>query len=317
MSFQAPSLTTTIGRTTYESEINSNFEAIQTAFNSLQNELASGGGGGGSSGNLQFSDLALGESGVLGVEGWLLSFSTDTDGDPSITVSHSATRDGYSYCVISGLLHRSNVSITQDLSDLVPSADGTYRIVVGVNSIGVPSIEYVVEHAEDESDQSSDLALWSFDLIKAGSTWSWANLRREARLLMDQSAWTALWTRPDTIVLNYSGPIETTGDSGVGFVMPYDGIIEGGYFRLRTAAQGTVTIRLRLDNTDEDNVLSGDATWSTGESGVKTVAGKTERQQVSEGEYVVVDVISADSGTDAARDLSVTVSIRKVEHDLL
>ncbi|UCG53575.1 MAG: hypothetical protein JSW58_08455 [Candidatus Latescibacterota bacterium] len=312
MAFTAPSLVTEIDGTNYEYEINLNFRRLQTALTQIQNELGVTIGNAAPS-NLLLVDLLLGraDEGMLGTSGWALSFQDSTDG-LSVVITHP-TNDA-SYCVINGLLHKSEAGLTYGIENALPGGDGVYRVVVGVTSLGAPAVEYVIENAEGATDESADLTLWSFDaVVSSGIVTDVRNLRRETTVLADRSAWDNIYGHGETLSFGVEGALGgSPANLQPGIIVPWDCEIVQAYFNLGTAPASGLTVKLRKDETDED-VLASTVSWSAAETGVKSAAGTDPTTLVAAGTFLQAEMTAADA---SAADLSVTVEVRRIHHAL-
>ncbi len=316
MALNSPTIYTEIDATNYEYEINANFRWIQRFMIDAENEInALVGAVPASTGtNLVAIDVLIGDDGMLGTDSWQISWDDATD-DFSVIVSHPTTNNGYSYAVISGRIHRSNTQSTTGLEAIVPAGAGNYRITVGLQSTGFPECTVVVDHAEDATDESGDLTLWSFTAQRtAGGAIEVANLRREASVVAARSSWDDIWDREVTINFGVEG---TLGGSPAnlqpGFVMPWDGKIIKAYCNLGTAPSGSsLVVKLRKDETDED-VLAASFTWGDGVNGVQEAAGNDPETLVAAGTFLQAEMTTANA---SAADLSVTVLVRPIYHTI-
>ena len=111
MAYQAPTLTTVITETGYDSEIPANFVKIQTALIEIQTELAVAQPGPSGATLIDWLRFALNPDGIVGPDSFPLSFSTDD----SLTITHPV--EG-SACMIDKRLwnHYDYMPRTRDLS---------------------------------------------------------------------------------------------------------------------------------------------------------------------------------------------------------
>lgn len=206
--FNAPALFTVVDRTIYESQINQNFAKIQTALNSLQNIIPSVTGAGLQPSNLNWVERAILPDGVLGTEGFTPVFSSGTDGDETLQITHPGEAST-SAAIMQSVFHRSTTVKTVDLTALTSAANETIEVAIGVKSAGAPVLEILV--SENNTDYDADLILYTFDLtVTGGSFWRATNLRRVADILMDRESWNKLWTHGAAINFNITGSLGWT-----------------------------------------------------------------------------------------------------------
>lgn len=251
MAFTAPTLTTSLSPTGYAAELDSNLSSIQTAFNNLQT-LLTGDAFAASPFNyvINFQHLTRlsDDGGVVGEKAFAISFDTSEE---NLTISHSglgASSNAVFTERASGGVggvggfprwYTSDTAYTTSLTSLTGGVDGTYNIIVGLRSVGSPSITYVVAVGDtastDYESLNIDLPLYSFSYTRSGggSTYNVTNLRRECDVsvahdsfkrvydaevpmtinIQDPLAWSA-----GTKEMNTDGYIPTVG----GFIIPWD-----------------------------------------------------------------------------------------------
>lgn len=318
--FTAPALHTTIDRAIYESQLNSNFSKINTAFISLQNIIPTIAGAGLQPSNLLWVERAILPDGVLGTDGFTPVFTMSTDGDTlSLDVTHPGEA-ATSAAIMQSVYHRATTVKTVDLTSLTTTSDETIEISIGLLSAGAPSLEIVV--GENVTDFDSDLILYTFDLTVSGGTfWQATNLRRVADVLMDRESWTKIWDGGETINFQNPGSLgQSVGLLPGSFVAPYDCQVVEAHFDLGTAAGSGETITAELvssDNLTDGNILASTASWASPASGVLLRLGLTPNVLVSKGSRIQCNLTVADDSTDSVGgDLNVTVLIRRIYHEI-
>lgn len=312
-SYVAPTLTTVLDSTGYRSEMDSNFSLIQQALIDIQNAIPSFGGRV-TAGMLTLVDTLGVPSGVVGTDSFVPGFSTDSD---AVDVFHNAP-GGISSCVIGSRYHEYSTAWSKNLSEVVLS-DGTYEVALGARSLGSPAMELLLEL--EDTDKSQELTFFSMDVTRSGSSYSVANLRRVAPVLASRDSFTKVFEFHYPLTFHVAGALPTVaGDVPVGVVVPWDARVESAWFRLATAPDNTdgVTVELRdAADTDGSNVLASAATWSAGEDGrAVQVAGNGEPTIVAAGTFLRLWIAVPD-GSGVAADLSCTVLLRRIYHDIL
>jgi outer membrane lipoprotein SlyB len=308
--FTAPTL---IGNVSTAGEIRQDLNTIQTALINIQNAIPSVGGSGGGSANLTAIERILTPDGMIGVNSFVPTFSTDFD---SIVVSNNQEGD-VSSCMIFGLYHQTTESFEREFSDFIVS-DGTYPCVLGVKSLGYPSLS--VKCLIEDTDQDIDLVLYRFDVVRSGSVFVVRNLRRQATVLIDRGSFAAVFDQDIPLVFGMQGSIGAgAGWREAGVVAPWDLEVAGAYARLGTAPTQTDGIEIeirRAEGTDAESVLATSAVWSNGQSGdVVQLSPNSPMTQVSAGEFMRVFVTVGEAAPVAA-DLYVTLLCRRIYHGI-
>ena len=312
MAFNAPTLFTEIDTVNYQYEIDSNFRLLQRSLTQIQNEFGVTVQNSAPT-NLILVDIALGANGVMGVDSWAISFEEATDGY-SVIISHPID-PAISYAVLDGSTHQSNTQQTRDLNSIVPAGDGTYRVVFGITSVGIPSVEYVFENAESATDETSTLTIWSFTVDRSGSTFTVRDLRREAPVLLARSSWDEVMTRETVVNIGVEGALGgSPANLQPGLVVPWDCEVVGAWFNLGSAPSGgSCEVKLRIPETDED-VLNSSVTWTDGVDGVLEGTAQDPTRLLAEGTFVQPELVTANA---AAADLTVTVLLRRIYFAIL
>jgi len=340
--FNAPALFTEIDTDLYRSQLDSNFRKIQESFQKLSTVVTAlnGSAGVGQPGNLKWIDTNLKPDGPIGIDSWVPTFSVDTDGDFTVSLSHN-TPSGYSFSIILGVLHYSNASISLDIQE--PNVDidsGSWRYVIGLKTLGAPAVQAVCEQADGDTDSpgTCDVELWEFMLYRETDGDRIANLKRVARPLLDADLF-SLVEQQVVPMGAYVATLPTSpGDTGAGFIVPFACDVYGAKAFLRAwpgvgeevevdllrqrwslTGAGTViagdgdnisvldsTFRFTLDETDLDGASIG--------STMEVL--NAEPFQLSEGDFVNIKLLSADSGATAA-DLTVQLLVRPLRHEVL
>jgi len=314
-SYNAPTLVTSIDTDNYRSELNSNFTSIQAALISIENAIPSFGGRS-TAGNLSVVDYLVIPDGVIGTDSFIVEFSTDED---EVSIRHDAP-NGISACVIGDRYHESNVAWSKALSDVV-SGDGTYRLALGAQSFGSPTIELLLE--EELTDLTQELTFWTFDVTIATGVYSVTNLRRKATVLIDRQSFDQVFTFQHALTFCHTGALPVAiGDIGIGVIVPWDAMVVGGWVHLSEAPVntdgGSVTIEIRdSDDTDGQNVFIDDASWAPAEDRtVRQLTADAEPTLVRAGTFLRPWISAVDSG-GAGFDLSGTILLQRVYHEIL
>jgi hypothetical protein len=317
--FNSPALHTTVSRTLYESQINENFQKIQSALDALQNIIPSVSGAGLQPSNLLWVDKSIAPDGVLGTQAFTPSFDDNTDGVTSVTITHPDQAE--STATVQSVFHRMTSEASFSLTGFIPAADGSMTIAIGLKSLGAPAVEVVVE--ELITDATYDLLVWTFDLIKISNTLYATNLRRQADVLMNRESWLKQWTLGSVININVEGQLSSAvGNISFGFVAPYNLKVMEAQFHLGQPPAAGQTVEVQLVNEDDATdagILDGTATWAPGVSGTVEISGMSPETIVSKGSKVYLEILQADATTDepdAAGDLTVTVLVERVYHEV-
>jgi hypothetical protein len=308
--FTAPTL---IADVQTAGEIRQDLNAIQTALIQIQNALPSVSGASVGQSNLTWVERALVPDGMIGVDSFFPSFSTDMD---SLVVEHRQEGD-FSSCVISGLYHQTQETFEKAFSDII-TGDGTFPVVFAAKSMGYPSLAMKV--LVEDTDNDYDLLLYRMDVTRSGSTWLVQNLRREATVLLDRGAFAATFDADFPLAFGLQGAIGTgAGQREAGVIAPWDCEVVGAYLRLGTAPTETDGLEIEIrrgEGTDAESVCSGAALWSAGDGGtVMELSANTPQTQVSAGEWLHAHVTVGEAVSVAA-DLYVTVLVRRIWHPI-
>lgn len=315
MAFTAPVLWTEIDPTTYQAQLDLNFQKIQAALYNIQNELSTIDviSGGLSPSNLSWIERAVRYEGVIGSQSFMLSFDSDEE---NVTISHPG-QDSLSSAIVNGLFHYTSTERTIPLTPLAAAGDGTYQIILGIKTLGAPAMEIVVD--EDHSDAEQDLTIWSFDYERSGSSYTVSNLRREAEIIIDRESFTKAFRREQHIALFVAGALgNSAGYLDAAFVTPFACEILSAQFYMKTGPTGS-TVELGLTPLSDlagGNILSSTVTYTTGQYGVRSATGSTPAKILDAGDALFIEKVQADSG-DTAADLTVTIGYRRVYHDVL
>jgi len=312
--FTAPDLVTDLSITQYRSQLNENFRLIEAALVQIQNAIPSISGASVGQSNLTWIERALLPEGMIGVDSFFPSFSTDQD---TLIVEHRQD-GGYSSCVIGGLYHQTQEIFERAFGDIIVS-DGTWPVVLAVKSNGYPSLEMQV--VVEDTDNDYDLPLYRMDVTRAGSVWAVRNLRRVADLILDQGLGTRVLDADVPLAFGFKGQLGTgTGQRACGVIAPWDMEISGGYARLETAPTQTDGIEIEFrrgePGTDAENVFTGAAAWTNGQSGdVVHLSANSPMTKVSAGEFIYAHVTVGEA-VAVASDLFVTILARRIWHPI-
>lgn len=200
MTFRAPGLFTEVDPVNYQSEINTNFGAIDSALKQIQTELLALSSATQSSGasNLSWVDLMLAENGPVGFDSWVPSFDQDTDGVWTVRLLHS-TPNGHSSALIDSVLHNTSTVLTLPISTIIPATgDGPFRCVIGLNTAGAPAVEQVCEYSPSPTDDPT-LVLYTFNVLRTTDGELIQDVRRETRWHADDGAWAEIRDRPTVL----------------------------------------------------------------------------------------------------------------------
>ena len=314
MSVSAPSLNYPIGATTYQTEIDNNFSHIQTFCSAVASELNADLDPTSSTAmiqNMQWIAYAMGTAGVVGTDSFVVSFDT---AEENITISHPTLG---SACVIGGRIHTNDTDKTADLTTIV-TVDGTYRMAIGVHSAGAPICEIkVVEStgATEDASNDIDLLLYTFQLVKSGSSYDVSELRRGCEVILSQDTFNSLVFQEIPLSICSDGTMPSAdGDTGFGMIVPFDCEIMGCYARLGTTATtpgAEMTLYLRYDGSD---ILTLAPQFEYGQDGeVKSATASSEPTQVPAGGYLSFYQNNTGVGYwNTASRFSATVMIRKL-----
>jgi len=311
-SYTAPTLTTTIDSELYQTQIDQNFTAIQTALVDIQNELPQNSGA--SASNYSWIERAIRGNGIGGVESFVPIFDTDFE---NVTFSAASAQDSMSWAVISQNFHYTTSSPAVSLTPFASAGDGSYPLRAGLKSLGPPSLEVSVE--ADETDTLLDLEVWNFTLHRSGSTYTVTDLRLVADVIMDRDSWLKAFRRTEAMPIQRVGALPTsTGLIHPGIIAPFNLQILGAKLWLGTAPTGsTVTVEInRSGNLTDGNICAAAATWATSATGIQDLAAQSPAIIVAENEYIQPNLTAVDSAGDAG-DLSIVIEFRRIYHELL
>ncbi len=320
MSFKAPSLVTVVSSVNYQAQIDSNFSAIDLALIQIQNSLDVAKPTAGAVSKLSWIDHSVDPDGVFGVDSFELVFSSDED---FLTVQHPSNGSG---AIVDRVLFSTTAAFTRDLSTVV-SSDGTFRIAVGIQTVGAPGLNIIVtESAGDtgDADANIDLLLYDFDLTKASDVFTVTNIRRRADILMNRDAFVKAIGQEIPLSLHIPGALPSTvGLLDEGMISPWDCEVIRAFMRLRVAPTDSAvtdpTVRLELFSNIADTdgeLVVGFAEWLDTEDGqTRTLEGFLETKQLLAGDFIGVNQIEADSDGTAA-DLTVTLLLKRIYHEI-
>lgn len=316
MTYQAPDLTTEItrGGASYLTELDGNFDAIQTALQQIQNELAvAQPGGDNSASNIGWLQNALEPDGIVGTDSFEVSFSSDED---TITISHPEST-GESMCVMGRFLFRYSDSFSQDLSTVV-TTDGTFRVAIGARKLGAPRMELAVVQSDgDTGDVEADLDLvfYDLDVTLSSGVYTVSNLRLRATVLLSRESFANVHDRVEALNWEYAGSLPlATGVFGRKIIVPFDCEVIRAYLSPMEGPSANPTeIELLAENDTDADVLAGTAEWSLGDSTTKTIEGNIEPTQLAAGSVIFVRQVQADAGGDFL-DLSMVLLVRRIYH---
>lgn len=311
--FTAPTLITDLSPTQYRSQLNQNFEAIQSALIDLQNVVGGVSGSSVPASNLTAIDRMLLPSGMVGVDSFYPTFSTDHD---EIVVENLQS-GGISSCVLNGLFHQTDEEFSKSFSDII-TGDGTFPVILGVKSAGYPNITLKV--LVEDTDNDVDLVLYRMDVTRSGSTWLVQRLRREATVISDHGSFSDVFDADVPLAFGLQGAIGAgEGPREAGVVAPWDLEVSGAWFRLGAAPTETDGLEVEVrrgEGTDAESVLVGAASWSASQAGDSvTVLASSPRAQVSAGEFLRVWVTVGEA-LPVAADLYVTLLVRRIYHQI-
>jgi len=320
MSFEAPTLVIVIDPVNYQSQLDNNFSAIDLALVQIQNELDVAKPSAGGVSKVSWLDHTLNPDGVFGVDSFEMVFSSDDD---FLTIQHPANGSG---AIVDSVLFNVTKAFTSDLSAVVTS-DGTFRVAVGLQTVGAPNANIIVSQNvgdTDDEDANIDLVLYDFDVTKSGAVFTVTNIRRRAAILMNRDAFVKAIGQEIPLTLQISGALPSVvGILDEGMIIPWDCEVVRAFIRMRVAPTDSAvtdpTLRIELfaneSNTDGE-VVSGFAEWLDTEDGVvRTLEGFLEPKQLSAGDFLGLNIIEADSDGTAA-DLTLTLVVKRLYHEI-
>lgn len=332
MAFKKPSLFVPVDTEDYQSEIDSNFRNVDTAFTQIQNELLKLSGVVGSSGvsNLQWIDRLLQANGPIGFDSWNPVFTETTDGI-DFQLRHNLVPGRRSHALIGQLIHHTNTEQTWSLDSLIPnSGDGPFRIVVGLNSAGAPALEQVVVHNEALTDDP-ELVLFTFDVIRETDGIRAINLRRETLWHANDAAWAEARDRPHYLQARlHRVDIERWpgDDTHAVFIVPFDCRVTGirAYLGEDIPDNQSITVRARRkgwgtapEDVHQGQFVFGNATDALALRTVHSLAANDPETQLAAGDYVnvILDPSWNPSTSNPPEDLDLTVQLELVpiQHD--
>ena len=320
MSFVAPSLVTVIDPVNYQAQLDSNFNSIDLALVQIQNNLDVAKPSAGGVSKITWIDHVLNPDGVFGVDSFEMVFSSDDD---TVTIQHPDEGSGL---IFDRVFFRTTTAFSKDLSTVVTS-DGTFRVALGVKTVGAPNMEIIVaQSAGDTGDADSliDLLLYDFDVTKASDVYTVTNIRRRAAILMNRDAFVKAIGQEIPLTLHVPGALPSTvGNLDEGLIIPWDCEVVRAYMRLRVAPTDSAvtdpTVRLEVFSNAADTegeVVTGFAEWLDTEDGlVRTLEGFLEPKQLLAGDFIGINQIEADSD-GAAADLTVTLLLKRIYHEI-
>lgn len=313
MAFKAPTLEKDFTGTGVVTKLKGNFDAVERALIQIENTLPTIGTTSGT--NLMWVEQAVRSHGIIGHLSFIPSFNAEQD---FLTVEHGLP-DGFSACVMGNKYHQTQEEFSQDLKDVV-TADGSYRVALGVRSRGAPAMDMIVELYDTNS--VSDLHLYTFDVTRVGNDLHVENLRLVAPIILDRDAFRKVHDFDHALTMAYKGALPAyAGPLPVGIIVPWDCSVEGAFLRLETGPAHTEGLTIELwsgSGTDAFNVLGGNASWGSGQSRtIFEVAGKDEPQLLPAGSYVFPQIVYGEGTTDPqASDLTVTLVTRRIYHEI-
>lgn len=320
MSFEAPTLVTVIDPVNYQTQLDSNFTSIDLALIQIQNELDVAKPSAGGVSKVSWLDHTLNPDGVFGVDSFELVFSSDDD---FLTIQHPANGSG---AIFDNVLFNTTKAFTSDLSAVVTS-DGTFRVVVGIQTVGAPNLNIIVSQSDGDTgdaDANIDLVIYDFDVTKAGDVYTVANIRRRAAILINRDAFVKAIGQEIPLTLHIPGALPSTvGNLDEGMIIPWDCEVVRAFMRLRVAPTDSAvtdpTVRLELFSNVADTdgeIATGFAEWLDTEDGqTRTLEGFLEPKQLIAGDFIGVNQIEADSD-GAAADLTVTLLLKRIYHEI-
>lgn len=336
MAFKAPALYTTISRTEYETQLNSNFAKIQQALTAIQNEFAAitGVNVGSSGATLAYTGILTKPDAVIGINAFVPVFSMDTDGNWTVQITRT-TADGTQNAIISSLLHTMGTSDqpTFDVTAQAPVGEQEeHRMIIGLKSDGAPAMHVVVDYSPDSTDEADedlvDLVVWQFMYKRTTDGDIIYDLERVAPVYMDGQTQTEILEKEDTLMVDTHELINddfftTGGDSGHHIIVPYDCEVIGAAAVMgeRPTDGETVEAKLVRDFDGVAEVIT-DGTW--------IYQGGTDEDQVVEldikadppcflkaNELVTLVFDQVEAVTDArARDFRAQLRVRKVNQEI-
>jgi len=302
----APTLTTQIDPEGYQTEIDANFSAIQTSLIQICNELPSTTQVAAAS-NFSWIERALRSEGIGGAQSFTVTLDTDS---AIMTVSHPG-QNSLSWAIISSRYHYTTTEYSKTLSEIA-TVDGTYNCIVGLKSYGAPVLGVVI--SEDITDADYDLCIYTFTLHRSGTTYVVDNFRLATTLLMDGYTW-AQELQSRTMQASVDGALPAAGSTGRGFVLPYAiEVIQADFYLAGAPPTSTVEARLvPVSNPTDGNVLNASASWTSGQSGLRSVSGSSPTTILDAGEFLEIDLASSDT---SAENLTCVLTYQRVYHTL-
>ena len=148
MSFEAPTLVVVIDPVNYQSQLDNNFTSIDLALVQIQNELNVSKPSSGGVSKISWLDHTLNPDGVFGVDSFEMVFSSDDD---FLTIQHPVNGSG---AIFDKVLFNTTKAFTSDLSAVVTS-DGTFRVAVGIQTVGAPNLTIIVAESAGDTGMHS------------------------------------------------------------------------------------------------------------------------------------------------------------------
>lgn len=335
MAFTAPAITTTITATGYVGEVNTNFDHINTALISIQNELPAVSGLSHNARNMALVDPAnIVPSGLIGPHSFLPVLNSLHS---VLTISHPVSGTALdpvateSRVSIAALYHSSSVTPSGspfDLTTISGATSGqTKRMIVAVRSRGAPECEVTVlqsdDAAQDAAMYAEYLVLYSFNFTNTAGVYSVKDMVRECRVIVDNLGYQEVVDKQDLLTMNIANASPTLStNKRYGMFAPYDCVVVKAFARASTTAtSGSLILKLEVEESIDEflrfSELETDATASVTvaeNETTYTMAGTTPPYPVREGEWIYLDISGTPSGVE---NLAVGIVIKKIYHTVV